>query len=221
MAQTRKSRRNRRSTRRNRRIYGGAWYDPRTWGAKSTPIDSNNLVQVEPKTAPRSTMSALLAPTLGLRFSKKNSVMPIPKLGSLPVGNAGKTRTTALRPNIATNFLKPYSQTPRDARLLSRRSNLLRGNEDALVARHVAELFQRSNSKENMMKYFDNLKVAPHVKNRIEESFMRQYGFLLNNNNTNSVGSNNNNPNNNNPTRRRNNGAAAAYGIASSIPFLW
>lgn len=187
MAKHRKSRRtskrSRRTTKRHRRTYGGAWYDPRTWFSETS---TNNTSAVSPL-APKSTMSNLFAPTRNrtrsvspvlpsqegsrylipkTRFAAENTVYTIPTLGSSPVGNSSKTSTARRRPNMAANVFKPSS----------------RGAENALVARHVAELFQRSNSNQNMLNYLDTLQVAPHVKNRIRNQFLRNYGNAFNNN---------------------------------------
>jgi hypothetical protein len=120
-------------------------------------------------------------------------VYNIPKLGSSPVGNSSKTSTARLRPNMASNAFKAS----------------LRGTENALVARYVAELFQRSNSRNNMTRYLNSLPVTPHIRRRIEDQFLRDYGNILNENNNQSTIPNINNyrtNNRNNYTRRRNNG---------------
>lgn len=227
------SRRSRKATRKQRRIYGGVWYDPRTWGAKSTSVVLNSSVDDKPMAAPKSTMSKLfsntqrnrsrsISPVLPsqegsrylvpkLRFSEQTSVIPIPKLGTSPVGTSSKSSTGRLRPNMAPNAFKQTS----------------RGAENALVARHVAEIFQRSNSNQDMLNYLNKIQVAPHVKNRIRNQFLRNYGNVFTNNNNSTITNNsynryNNNRynnNRNNSTRRRNNAAAAAYGVSSS--FFW
>ena len=223
MAKQRKSRRNRRAIRKTRRLQGGAWYNPRTWfsGEDSpalVPSNTNSLSK------PKSSMTSLFAPTMRnrtrsvspvlpsqegsrylipkTRFAEQNTVIPIPKLGSSPVGISSKTRTGRLRPTMAPNAFSPTS----------------RGAENALVARYVAGLFQHSNSNQNMIDYLNSIPVAPHIRNRIEQQFMRNYGNILIENNRSTITNTSYNTRNNS-TRRRNNTAAAVYGIGSS--FMW
>ena len=185
----RASRRSRKTTRKQRRTYGGAWYDPRTWGANSTPIALNNSVVVEPTAAPRSTMAKLFSNTQQnrnrsissvlpsqqgsryltpkLRFSEQNTVTPIPKIGSFPVGSSSNTRTRRLRPNLPSNVIKQTSS----------------GNMNAYIARYVAQLFQSSNTLNDMNRQVQELKESPYIKQRIRNQFLRNYENVFNSNN--------------------------------------
>lgn len=111
----------------------------------------------------RQTASRYLSPKL--RFTNEVTVVPVNKVGRRPVGNSSKTSTRSLRRNL--NPRMPM--------------RTVRAKENEIVARHVAEVFQRSNSANEMEAYVNSLPIAPHLKNRIEAQFMRNYGNAFNN----------------------------------------